>query len=120
MRVLICGGRDFDSGKVWYWLEHCMRAEVGFIGAFHVECIIHGGAKGADSAAARWAESEGIKVLAFSADWKKHGKAAGPIRNRRMIVDGSPDVVIAFPGGKGTANMVKLAEEYGIRVIHAE
>ena len=59
-----------------------------------------------------------MKCLAFPAEWKKHGKAAGPIRNRKMLQDGKPDLVLAFPGGRGTANMVELATDAGIRVMH--
>lgn len=44
------------------------------------------------------------------------GKAAGPIRNQRMLDDGKPDRVLAFPGGRGTANMVKLAKAAGVPV----
>lgn len=58
--------------------------------------------------------------MAFPANWKKFGKAAGPLRNVKMIEEGKPDVVIAFPGGHGTANMVALAEASGIPVIRAE
>ncbi len=64
-----------------------------------------------------WAESEGIKPTVFKADWSKHGKAAGPIRNRRMLEEGKPDLVIALQGGKGTASMIALAREAGVRVL---
>ena len=123
MRILVCGGRDFDSSKVWIWLEHVMKAELGFYAGASIDCIIHGGATGADSTAGRWAESEGIKVHSFPVrkeDWKKYGKNAGPMRNRKMIIEGKPDVVIAFPGGKETESMINLADEYGIRVVRAE
>ena len=51
------------------------------------------------------------------ADWAKHGRKAGPIRNQRMIDEGRPDLVVAFPGGTGTADMVERARVAGIRVI---
>lgn len=53
------------------------------------------------------------------ADWKKHGKAAGPIRNGIMLRDGKPDMVVAFPGGRGTANMVDQARLADLIVEHA-
>lgn len=120
MRALICGGRDLDAADVWNWLErfgHQDAAErLGRRGAPRITTVIHGGARGADEGAARWGESESVPVLAFPAAWKKHGKAAGPIRNARMIRDGKPDVVIAFPGGRGTADMIRQAEAAGIPV----
>lgn len=53
----------------------------------------------------------------FPADWDKYGKRAGYLRNVQMLDEGKPDLVVAFPGGKGTAMMVKLAKERGVRVI---
>lgn len=54
---------------------------------------------------------------AFPADWAAYDRAAGPIRNARMIAEGKPDIVLAFPGGRGTANMVAQARKAGVRVI---
>ena len=122
MRVLVCGGRDFDRATAWNWLERFAYGEIAEVTGVNrpkITALIHGGARGADEGAAEWGKSEGLRVLAFPADWKKHGKAAGPIRNQRMIDEGKPDVVIAFPGGRGTANMVGLAKASGIRVVHA-
>jgi len=48
--------------------------------------------------------------MPFPADWGKYSKSAGYIRNKQMLAEGKPDLVVAFPGGKGTANMVKLAK----------
>ena len=121
MRVLVCGGRDFDKTQVFNWLESAAEVEIASVtgcSVFSIDTLIHGGARGADEGAAVWGASEpACKVLAFPADWKTHGKAAGPIRNARMIREGKPDVVIAFPGGRGTANMRALAEAAGIPVI---
>lgn len=123
MRVLICGGRDFDRYDAWNWLEKNAKDEISFaldVHTFSIDTVIHGGARGADEGGAEWGQSENAKVLEFKADWKKHGKAAGPIRNRKMLELGKPDIVIAFPGGKGTANMINQAESEGIPVIRAE
>jgi hypothetical protein len=121
MRVLVCGGRGYDSTKVFNWLESNLRVEIGYATGFYthsIDVLIHGGARGADEGAARWGASKpDCRVLAFPADWMKHGKAAGPIRNLRMLNEGSPDVVIAFPGGHGTANMIAVAEASGIPII---
>jgi hypothetical protein len=123
MRVLVCGGRDYCASDAWNWLETNAKHEISFatgLHSFSLEALVHGGARGADEGAAKWGESEHIKVIAFPANWKKHGKAAGPIRNQRMIDEGKPDVVIAFPGGRGTADMTARARNAGITVIEVE
>lgn len=79
--------------------------------------VIHGAARGADTLAAEWARDRGIPVLPFPADWDSHPRAAGPIRNAQMLREGKPDVVIAFPGGRGTANMIDQAERAGVPVL---
>jgi acyl-CoA synthetase (NDP forming) len=55
-------------------------------------------------------------VTSFPANWKKHGKSAGPIRNQLMLDVGKPDLVIAFPGGSGTADMIRRARKAGVPV----
>lgn len=114
MRVLVCGGRDYNNaGVVWHSLTDLAERHGPLF-------IIQGGATGADTLAKEWAQITSSENIEFPAEWEKHGKAAGPIRNKRMIVEGKPDLVVAFPGGKGTANMVKLAEEAGIKVLKIE
>jgi hypothetical protein len=78
--------------------------------------IIQGGADGADRLAAEWGWDHGIPVRTFNPDWEKHGKAGGPVRNQRMIDEGRPEGVVAFPGGKGTADMVQRARAAGLTV----
>ncbi len=63
-----------------------------------------------------WAFSHGCPVIEMKANWDYHGKRAGHLRNDWMIRYAMPDLVIAFPGGTGTAGMVKLAIEAGIPV----
>ncbi|MGN6773056.1 MAG: DUF2493 domain-containing protein [Rhizobiaceae bacterium] len=110
VRAIVCGGRDYaDKVTVWGWLQaiHLKRG---------IRTIIEGGATGADALAASWAIVEGVPVEQFPAEWKRHGRRAGPIRNQRMIDEGKPDIVIAFPGGRGTADMVWRAKAAGIPV----
>lgn len=113
MRVLVCGGRDTSAADVWEKLEHHAPCEIA---NWPPSVLIHGGARGADEGAAAWAKSEGIKAIEYKADWKKHGKAAGPIRNQKMLDEGHPDAVVALPGGRGTADMVRRAYSAGIPV----
>lgn len=111
-RVLVCGGRDYQDSEVLFNTLSMYHEEYNFA------VLMQGGAKGADSEAKRWAQYHPeIKVLTFPANWKRNGKAAGPIRNQQMLTEGKPDLVIAFPGGRGTANMVSLARNIGVKVI---
>ena len=109
MRVLVCGGRDCDPDKVRGWLDTNDNASW--------ETIIHGGARGADSSAGEWAQDVGLKVEIYRPDWGAHGKAAGPKRNQQMLDEGKPDLVIAFPGGRGTDDMVRRTEKAKIEII---
>ena len=86
------------------------------------DVIIHGDAAGADRVAGQVAAKWGIKVWKFPANWARYGKSAGPRRNYQMIQEGRPTLVLAFPGGAGTANMIKQASKAGltIRRITAE
>lgn len=113
MRVLVCGGRDYSGGKA-YWHVGEVLSEIH--DATPITAIIEGGARGADACARGWAAEEGVKCVTVPADWATHGKAAGPIRNRRMLTDFAPDLVVAFPGGRGTADMVRQAEAAGVPV----
>lgn len=79
-----------------------------------------GDATGADALAARWCEDNGILFRVYVADWQTHGNAAGPIRNKAMLEAENPSCVIAFPGSKGTRNMVGLADKAGVRVIKVD
>lgn len=111
-RVLVCGGRDFnDRDFVWNSLCELDASH----GPFQV--VIHGCATGADQEAMGWAQCLGRKHTPFRADWRTHGKAAGPLRNQRMLDEGKPALVIAFPGGRGTADMVRRAKSAGLPVI---
>ena len=104
MRVLVCGGRDFDD----------MAMVERVLGEVEITELIEGGAKGADTLARTWAKDNEIPVRTFKADWGRYRKGAGPIRNRQMIDEGKPDLVVAFPGGSGTANMIGLARAAGL------
>ena len=110
MRVLVCGGRDYhDSERVQEVLDG-LHQETPF------SCVIHGAARGADTLAGLWAKRNAVPVEAYAAAWSRHGRAAGMIRNEQMLHEGRPDLVVAFPGGVGTAGMVRIARQAGVRV----
>ncbi len=121
MRVLVCGGRDFalpeksieasnQRSFIWNYLTQVN------LGVEPIEVLIHGGAVGVDRCAGQWAHNQRITVREFIAQWDKYDKSAGPIRNQQMLDEGKPDLVIAFPGGRGTADMVRRAKKAGVKV----
>jgi hypothetical protein len=110
MKVLVCGGRDYADARALNEALDALHRETP------ITRLIHGAARGADLLAAAWAVSRNVPAGAFRAEWAKHGKSAGFIRNARMLRDGRPGLVMAFPGGKGTAHMVKLARAAGVPV----
>lgn len=109
MRILVCGGRDFTDFSYVCFVLYGLKLTKD-------DVIIHGDAKGADRLAGKYAANEGIPVEVYPAAWHLHGKKAGPIRNQRMLKEGKPDIVIAFPGGVGTANMMNIARKAGVDV----
>lgn len=112
MRVLICGSRNLNNKQFVNSILDKLEAELG-----PWNLVIQGEARGADTLAREWAEDMKISVMRFPANWKLHGKAAGPIRNKQMLDKGKPDLVIAFlaPGSRGTKNMIDQARKAGIK-----
>lgn len=108
MRLLICGDRNWDN----------VESVLAQIELLNPSVVIEGEATGADIIAREVAKHLGVPVLAFPADWNKHGRAAGPIRNAQMLKEGRPDFVLAFhhniEKSKGTKNMIMIAEKAGI------
>ena len=109
-RVLVCGGRDFTDADYAFDVLDKLHSEIG------ISTIIEGDARGADEIAGQWAEARGIELEVYPANWEKYRAAAGPIRNKQMLDEGKPDLVVALPGGKGTANMAGQARDAGLEV----
>jgi predicted Rossmann-fold nucleotide-binding protein len=117
------GGRDLA------WPHQRVAAELlARSGGRSVHLLLHGGAPGADAAIARAAHQLDWPALALPAAWERHGRAAGPIRNRELLelavaealAHASPVVstsvlVLAFPGGFGTASLVRQARRMASR-----
>jgi len=108
MIVLVCGSREWNNVEMIH--KH--------VASLSPSKVIHGGCKGADSIAGVIAEDMGILVQVFEADWKSHGRAAGPIRNQKMLDEGKPDLVLAFHNNigssRGTSDMIKRAQRHGV------
>jgi hypothetical protein len=108
MKLIIAGGRDYQFNLADYNLLSELHARA------HITEVVSGGAQGADKCGEKWARRIGIHVKKFVADWEKHGKAAGPIRNRQMAE--YADAAILFPGNVGTSNMRVEALKAGLVV----
>jgi hypothetical protein len=138
MRVLVCGDRNWGEERENGGLtEKAYRQRV----AIHRELlqlrkdiprhnldltsrpliVVEGRAKGADSIAGNFADvTEGFEDEPYPADWNRYGKSAGPIRNKQMLDEGRPQLVLAFheniAESRGTLNMIKQANKAGIEV----
>lgn len=111
MRILVCGGRDFGDRDFLFGTLDRLHRERGFT------VLIEGVARGADQLAVEWADARAIEHLRFPADWERHRRRAGPLRNKQMLDEGKPDLVVAFPGGTGTANMIGQAQAAGVETL---
>lgn len=110
MKLLACGGRDFaDRDFVFACLDRVDAKRT-------VLLLIHGAAPGADALAVEWALARGVTHAATPARWRELGAKAGPVRNQEMLDVFAPDGVVAFPGGAGTADMVRRALAAGVPV----
>lgn len=106
LTVLVCGGREYVD------LDHVYRV----LDEVRPTRVVCGGATGADSLAESWADDRGVDKAVYPADWEKYGRRAGVIRNAEMLIREEVDLVVAFPGGKGTSDMVSRAVKRGIAV----
>jgi len=109
MKVIVAGGRDFiPETEHWDYMEDFIEHNL-------VSMIVSGKARGADKFGEDFAYRYDVGIAEFPADWDTHGKSAGYIRNAEMA--DYADALIAFPGGKGTANMIEVAKKKGLKVF---
>jgi hypothetical protein len=120
--IVVTGGRDYiDYARVAATLD-------GFHSRQGVIAVVHGGARGADTLAARWADAIAIPCLKVPARWNVIGTRAGPDRNVRMLElaylcakgTGHAVQVVAFPGGAGTRDCTAKAAKRGFPVMQIE
>jgi hypothetical protein len=112
-RILICGDRNWiDRDAIESVIKPLSKDTI----------IIHGACRGADQIAGELAKKYGLEVIEYPAEWDKYGRAAGPIRNKQMLDDENPSLVLAFHRNlalsKGTLNMITQAEMRAIPVIY--
>jgi hypothetical protein len=110
MRLIVCGGRTFRDRQAVFAALDRLHAKRG------ISFLIQGAADGADYLAWQWAEARGVPCGSYAANWQGEGRAAGTLRNQRMIDEGAADGVVAFPGGRGTADLIARAKRAGLKV----
>lgn len=108
MRVIIAGGRDFNDYDLL--LDAIEEAQ------FNIETVVSGGARGADYLGEQFASDMNLKLNVYNADWEKHGRAAGPIRNRKMAENADGLIAMWDGESRGTKNMIETATKLGLRV----
>jgi hypothetical protein len=111
MKLLVCGGRSFTDARLVAEVLDEIHASTP------VTELCEGGASGADKLAFWWGVRRYVWTSTVPADFSRLGPSAGPIRNAQMLAKFRPDLVVAFPGGRGTADMVGKAEKAGIPVL---
>lgn len=108
MKVIIAGGRDIHDYELV--VDAVQESQ------FDIDTVISGGANGVDALGEKYSEEMNLNLKIFNADWATHGRAAGPIRNRKMAENA--DALIAIWDGKsrGTKNMIETAQKKGLLV----
>jgi|SRR5580765_535431 len=121
MRVIICGGRDYIGVRALWRRLDALDKQWEPKGGIRV--VIDGASDdvtgpyiGADYWAHQWALARGKSTIRVSAEWKRMGRAAGVRRNQRMIDEYEATACVAFPGGRGTDDMVQRALRAGLIV----
>lgn len=113
MRILVTGGREFDDKELLFTTLDRLHQER------EVTLVIHGAAKGADSLADEWCKTRGVETFPCLADVGRYRRGAWREQSKQMLAQ-KPDLVVAFPGGKGTANMIELAQKASVEVVMAK
>lgn len=101
MKIVVAGSRNMPDAAEK--VDSALRMSGWY---YRVNVIVSGGSGNVDLAGEVWGREHGCVVRRFSADWGKHGKAAGPIRNRQMAEYSDALVAVWDGESKGTTNMI--------------
>jgi len=108
--IIVTGGRDYtDKDHVWQVLDSVRPGNV----------IVGDCPSGVDAFVRGWLmrTPKLTGFVVYEAHWETEGKAAGPLRNQRMVDDHPEALLIAFPGGRGTAHCTDAARKAGLVVL---
>lgn len=112
-KVIVAGSRTFND---YNFLKEKLDFLLDGYASETIE-IVYGGAAGADSLAWEYAKEKNLAAMCFTADWDKHGKAAGPLRNKRMAEYADACVVFIINNSRGSQSMIKEAKLAGLKLI---
>ena len=98
MKVIVAGGRNFQDYEV---VKKAIEEST-----YTITEVVCGCATGVDSLGERWANENNITISKFPADWNKHGRAAGPIRNQKMAEYAEGLIAVWDGESRGTKNMI--------------
>lgn len=111
-KIIIAGGREFSDYEL---LALEAKTFIEEIDTDIVE-IVSGKARGADSLGEKWAKEQGHTIKEFPADWEKHGRSAGYLRNSEMANYATHCLCFWDGKSKGTKHMIDLATKKGLMV----
>lgn len=117
MRVALVGSREFSD---WETFQTCVEDTLtkwGVTDFKSIECVVSGGARGADTLAERWARENGIHLVVLKADWQGKGRAAGVLRNTDIVNLCTHLIAFPSPKGSGTQDSVRKAKAAGKVVV---
>lgn len=108
MKTIIAGGRDYHNYDTL--LEAIEESQ------FKISTVVSGGATGVDALGERYSEEMNLPLQIYRADWETHGRAAGPIRNRKMAENAEALIAVWDGQSRGTKNMIETAQKKGLLV----
>ena len=111
MRTIIAGSRSINDYEAL-----CKAVQES---GFEISCVLSGAAAGVDALGERFALEHNIPIERFPADWKRFGRAAGPVRNRILAQHAKALIALMHPNSTGTRNMIQTAHQAGLKV-HAK
>lgn len=110
MRTIIAGSREASWEQTIAAIDQCpWKAQISL--------VVSGTARGADAFGEVWAGMNNVPIKRYPADWNKHGKAAGFLRNKQMAENADALIAVWDGMSRGTKSMIQLAESGGLRVF---
>lgn len=114
MRCIIAGTRKVTNyGLLLRALDECGWRD-------EITSVVSGCAKGGDLLGETWATSQGLPILRHPANWRRDGRAAGPLRNTEMVKNADALIALWDGASNGTRDVIMKARAAGLRVFVLE